>query len=509
MLTVVLKLFHLIRPDLAIFGQKDAQQLACIQRMVLDLNVGVEIVAGPIIREPDGLATSSRNVYLSPAERSLALSLSTALEKAATQTTVPAARAAAYETLDRAADDPAFELDYAAIVQPATFAEVPDDHTGPALFVVAAQVGRTRLIDNAALTLRLRRMDLDQAADELYAVSPDDFMARRTALVGEARAAGDRALAKQIGQLRKPTRSAWLVNLLAREEGSRITELLELGAALQRAQQRMEGDELRRLSKERRRLIDALARRRGRPRPRPGLRSRRRGDAGGQPDPAGRPQRPANSRPGRRRPGAPGGELRRFRPGGSGVRARRVDADGRAEGRTPAADERPPRDEKPARGGRGRQPRGPRPPRPRRTAAESPRQQRPKPTSSPIGSSRCAPNCGAEENREREAREEARAARKRLTELTRVAAAAEDDARAAEGRASRPPFDKLRAHRRSSGLISATRWSSSADPRRAAGNTMPAVSSTRPDISSASPFADQGGVTAWASADRVPTTSSR
>ncbi len=152
-LTVVLKLFHLTRPDLAIFGQKDAQQLACIQRMVLDLNVGVEIVAGPIIREPDGLATSSRNVYLSPAQRSLALSLSTALEKAATQTTVPAARAAAYETLDRAADDSAFELDYAAIVQPATFAEVPNDHTGPALFVVAAQVGRTRLIDNAALTL--------------------------------------------------------------------------------------------------------------------------------------------------------------------------------------------------------------------------------------------------------------------------------------------------------------------------------------------------------------------
>jgi pantoate--beta-alanine ligase len=151
-LTVVLKLFNLTRPDLAIFGQKDAQQLACIQRMVLDLNLGVEIVAAPIIREPDGLATSSRNVYLSPAQRSLALSLSTALEKAATQTTVPAARAAAYETLDRAADDPAFVLDYAAIVQPDTFAEVPDDYSGAALFVVAAKIGRTRLIDNAALT---------------------------------------------------------------------------------------------------------------------------------------------------------------------------------------------------------------------------------------------------------------------------------------------------------------------------------------------------------------------
>jgi pantoate--beta-alanine ligase len=95
---------------------------------------------------------SSRNVYLSPAERSLALSLSTALEKAATQTTVPAARAAACETLDRASDDPAFQLDYASIVQPTTFAEATDDYTGPALFVVAAQVGSTRLIDNATLT---------------------------------------------------------------------------------------------------------------------------------------------------------------------------------------------------------------------------------------------------------------------------------------------------------------------------------------------------------------------
>ena len=151
-LTVVLKLFHIVNPRLAVFGQKDAQQLACIQRMVLDLNLDIEVVGAPIIRDPDGLATSSRNVFLSPAERSLALSLSTALEKAATQTSVPAARSAAYETLDRAADDPAFALDYATLVHPATFAEVPDDHTGHAIFVVAARVGRTRLIDNATLT---------------------------------------------------------------------------------------------------------------------------------------------------------------------------------------------------------------------------------------------------------------------------------------------------------------------------------------------------------------------
>ena len=151
-LTVVLKLFHIVNPRLAVFGQKDAQQLACIQRMVLDLNLDIEVVGAPIVREPDGLAVSSRNVYLSPAERVLARSLSAALEKAATQPSVPAARSAAYEVLDRAADNRAFALDYATLVDPATFAEVPDDHIGHAIFVVAARVGGTRLIDNATLT---------------------------------------------------------------------------------------------------------------------------------------------------------------------------------------------------------------------------------------------------------------------------------------------------------------------------------------------------------------------
>jgi pantoate--beta-alanine ligase len=152
-LTVVLKLFHIVNPRLAVFGQKDAQQLACIQRMVCDLNLDIEVLGAPIVREADGLALSSRNVYLSPTERALARSLSAALEKAATQASVPAARAAAYEVLDRAADDPAFALDYATLVDPGTFTEVPDDHIGTALFVVAARVGRTRLIDNAALTV--------------------------------------------------------------------------------------------------------------------------------------------------------------------------------------------------------------------------------------------------------------------------------------------------------------------------------------------------------------------
>jgi pantoate--beta-alanine ligase len=150
-LTVVLKLFNIIRPQIAIFGEKDAQQLACIQRMVGDLNIGIEIVGAPIVREPDGLALSSRNVFLSATERAVARSLSAALEKAATQTSVAAARAAAYEVLDRAQAEPCFELDYATIVNPATFTDVPDDHVGPATFVVAARVGSTRLIDNTII----------------------------------------------------------------------------------------------------------------------------------------------------------------------------------------------------------------------------------------------------------------------------------------------------------------------------------------------------------------------
>jgi len=147
-LTVVLKLFNIIRPEMAIFGEKDAQQLACIQRMVADLNIPVKIVAAPIVREPDGLAISSRNVFLTATERAVARSISAALEKAATQNSVPSARAAAYEVLDRAEAEPCFELDYATIVNATTFAEVPDDHVGPATFVVAARVGGTRLIDN-------------------------------------------------------------------------------------------------------------------------------------------------------------------------------------------------------------------------------------------------------------------------------------------------------------------------------------------------------------------------
>lgn len=104
-------------------------------------------------------------------------------------------------------------------------------------------------------------MDLDTAADELYGMSPEEFVGHRQRLVAEARKAKERELAKEIGQLRKPTRTGWLVNVLARAEPDRVTELLDLGPALADAQQRRSWPDLRRLSAQRRTVVDALARR--------------------------------------------------------------------------------------------------------------------------------------------------------------------------------------------------------------------------------------------------------
>jgi len=154
MLTVVLKLLNLVQPTIAIFGRKDAQQLASVKRMVADLNLDVEIVPAPIVREPDGLAMSSRNQYLSPVDRASARALSEALHAATAETSASAARRAALEVLDRAAAANAnFELDYAEVVDPDTFAVLDDEDSGSALLVVAASVNGTRLIDNAELTL--------------------------------------------------------------------------------------------------------------------------------------------------------------------------------------------------------------------------------------------------------------------------------------------------------------------------------------------------------------------
>ncbi|MFF9843624.1 pantoate--beta-alanine ligase [Streptomyces sp. NPDC013740] len=202
MLTVVAKLLHLTGPDLAFFGQKDAQQLALIRRMVRDLNFPVEIVGVPTVRESDGLALSSRNRYLSDGERRTALALSRALFAARDRLAAQAAlraraaalpgaqgradaraealsrlgearaaadahavaqaaegmgaeavRAAARGVLDEAARaEPPLTLDYLALVDPADFTEVADGHDGEAILAVAARVGSTRLIDNIPLT---------------------------------------------------------------------------------------------------------------------------------------------------------------------------------------------------------------------------------------------------------------------------------------------------------------------------------------------------------------------
>ncbi|WP_067481104.1 pantoate--beta-alanine ligase [Actinomadura hibisca] len=151
MLTVVLKLFHLVNPDIAVFGEKDAQQLAMIRRMVADLNVPVEIVGGPTVRELDGLALSSRNRYLSGDERRTAVALSQALQAGADAAAGgPAAVVgAARAVLDKAASaEPPLALDYLVLVDPATFTEVAAGHTGPAVLAVAGRVGTTHLIDN-------------------------------------------------------------------------------------------------------------------------------------------------------------------------------------------------------------------------------------------------------------------------------------------------------------------------------------------------------------------------
>jgi pantoate--beta-alanine ligase len=151
--TVVSKLFHITQSDLAFFGQKDAAQVAIIRRMVLDLNLGVEIVVCPIVREADGLAMSSRNAYLSPQQRRSALVLSRSLahvKKLFEQGERCTAKLAAAGT-QVFAEEPSVRLDYFEIVNPDTLE--PVEHiSGPDLVAVAAFVGGTRLIDNIVLT---------------------------------------------------------------------------------------------------------------------------------------------------------------------------------------------------------------------------------------------------------------------------------------------------------------------------------------------------------------------
>ena len=154
-LTVVLKLLHLTAPDVAVFGEKDAQQLLAVRRLVHDLDVPVTIHGVPIVRDDDGLALSSRNAYLSAQERARALALSSSLAagRDAALRGAPAdeVRETARGMLEAAEG---VDVDYLVLVDPATVDDVPPDHTGPALLLVAARVGTTRLIDTMAVELR-------------------------------------------------------------------------------------------------------------------------------------------------------------------------------------------------------------------------------------------------------------------------------------------------------------------------------------------------------------------
>ncbi|PBC79105.1 pantoate--beta-alanine ligase [Streptomyces sp. TLI_235] len=153
MLTVVAKLLHITDPDFALFGEKDAQQLAIVRRMVADLDFDVEVVGVPTVREEDGLALSSRNRFLSDTERAQALALSGALfaGRDAGAQGAKAVREAAAAVLDAAEG---VTPDYLALIDPDSFTEAPDDFTGEAVLAVAAKVGSTRLIDNVGVIVR-------------------------------------------------------------------------------------------------------------------------------------------------------------------------------------------------------------------------------------------------------------------------------------------------------------------------------------------------------------------
>ncbi len=149
--TVVSRLLDLTRPDVAVFGEKDAQQLAVIRRMVAAQGRGVEVVGVPTVRERDGLAMSSRNRYLSAAERETALAIPRALDAAERRSAEgPAAVLAAAEA--ELAGAPGVSVDYVALVDSETWAE-PGPRTRFGKILVAARVGSTRLIDNREVTL--------------------------------------------------------------------------------------------------------------------------------------------------------------------------------------------------------------------------------------------------------------------------------------------------------------------------------------------------------------------
>jgi pantoate--beta-alanine ligase len=162
-LTVVLKLFSLVRPDIAVFGQKDAQQLAMVRRMVADFALGIGIEVVPTVRDPDGLALSSRNRYLSSAERKVAPVLHQALS-AGEAAAARGPRAALDAASTVVSDVPALlDVDYIALVEAGTYEPVRnEDFSGPATLAIAARLGATRLIDNMPVRVGTER----DAADD-------------------------------------------------------------------------------------------------------------------------------------------------------------------------------------------------------------------------------------------------------------------------------------------------------------------------------------------------------
>jgi pantoate--beta-alanine ligase len=150
-LTVVLKLFQLVQPQVAVFGEKDAQQLALVRRMAGDLDLGVEIASVPTVRDPDGLAVSSRNSYLSAAERRTALALPRALR--AGREAQEAGPEAVLKAAGAVLDEAALATDYLSLADPGTFTPVAAGYTGEALLLAAVRAGATRLIDNIQLVL--------------------------------------------------------------------------------------------------------------------------------------------------------------------------------------------------------------------------------------------------------------------------------------------------------------------------------------------------------------------
>jgi pantoate--beta-alanine ligase len=155
--TVVTKLFNIVKPHIAVFGQKDAQQAFIIKRMVKDLNFDIDIVTAPIVREPDGLAMSSRNAYLNEIERKNALVLFLSLQHAVKlinggEKSISILKTEMQKIIQ---SGPPTQIDYIAFVDPSTFKEVENIGPSEVLVLLAIRFGTTRLIDNILIPVTL------------------------------------------------------------------------------------------------------------------------------------------------------------------------------------------------------------------------------------------------------------------------------------------------------------------------------------------------------------------